>query len=97
MFPMKDRWFSNPTQVFWTCKALLDGRAISHKTEIREVQGWRLGAIVHRLKTRYGWPIHAEYRGAENVAYYRLDPGADRAVLRFPPSAMALAGAKGAE
>ncbi len=31
------RFYSNPTQVHWTCKALLDGRTTSHKTEIREV------------------------------------------------------------
>lgn len=86
-----DRWFSNPTQVFWTCKALLDGRVISHKTEIREVKGWRLGAIVHRLRAEFDWPILVEYRGPENVAHYRLAPGCDRSKLRFPRSAQALA------
>ncbi|SMX43909.1 hypothetical protein RUA8715_02302 [Ruegeria arenilitoris] len=70
-----NQWFSNRSQVFWTCKALLDGRTISHKTEIREVRGWRLGAIVHRLKSEYDWPIQAEYRGPENVAYYSMKPG----------------------
>lgn len=85
-----DRWFSGQTQVFWTCKALLDGRTISHKTEIREVRGWRLGAIVHRLKHEFGWPIHAEYRGPDNIAHYRLSPGTDLARLRFPPSAKQL-------
>ncbi|WP_254444547.1 MULTISPECIES: hypothetical protein [unclassified Ruegeria] len=49
-----DQWYSNRSQVFWTCKALLDGRTISHMTETREVRGWRLGAIVHRLKSEYG-------------------------------------------
>lgn len=86
-----DRWYSNPTQVYWTCKNLLDGRTISTKTEIREVKGWRLGAIIHNLKSRYGWPIIAEYRGPENVAYYYLAPGTDRTRLRFPPSAKRLA------
>ncbi|WP_071672698.1 hypothetical protein [Nioella nitratireducens] len=86
-----NRWFSGQTQVFWTCKALLDGRTISHKTEIREVRGWRLGAIVHRLKHEYGWPIHAEYRGPQNIAHYCLAETADRAALRLPPSAKALA------
>jgi len=85
-----DRFYSNPTQVYWTCKALLDGRAISHKTEIREVKGWRLGAIVHNLRKHYGWPIEAEYRGPENIAYYTLRPGTDRASLHFPQSAKAL-------
>jgi hypothetical protein len=86
-----DRWFSGETQVFWCCKALIDWRIISHKTEIREVKGWRLGAIIHLLRSKYGWPIDAEYRGPENVAYYRLRPGTDIARLRFPPSAKALA------
>lgn len=91
-----DRWYSNPTQVYWTCKALLDGRTISTRTEIREVRGWRLGAIVHTLKSRYKWPILAEYRGPENVAHYRLAPGTDAASLRFPPSARRLAEEGGA-
>jgi hypothetical protein len=86
-----DNFYSNPTQVFWTCQALLNGREISHKTEIREVRGWRLGAIVHNLKANYGWPILAEYRAPENVAFYRLDPACDRTRLRFPRSAHALA------
>lgn len=89
-----DRWYSGKTQVFWTCKALMEGRSISHKTEIREVRGWRLGAIVHRLKSEYAWPILTDYRGPYNVAYYRLDPKADCTALRFPRSASAL-GAKG--
>lgn len=87
----RNQWYSGPSQVYWTCEALLDGRTISHKTEIREVRGWRLGAIVHRLRHRYGWPIAVEYRGPENVAYYWLPAGIDRASLRFPPSAAALA------
>jgi len=86
-----NRWYSNPTQVYWTCKALLDGRTISHKTEIREVKGWRLGAIIHRLKTDFKWPIHVEYRGPENIAHYKLSPSADRKALRFPRSARHLA------
>ena len=86
-----DRFFSNTTQVFWCCKALLDGRTISHKTEIREVKGWRLGAIIHTLRKKYDWPITAEYRGPENIAFYRLPPATDRTTLRFPPSAKMLA------
>ena len=87
----QDRFYSNPTQVFLCCKALLGGRGISHKTEIREVNGWRLGAIIHTLRKKYDWPITAEYRGPENIAFYRLPPGADRSRLRFPPSAKELA------
>ena len=86
-----DRFYSNPTQVFWTCQALTQGRVISHKTEIREVKGWRLAAITERLRKRYGWPILTDYRGPENVAHYRLEPGTDIARLRFPPSAKSLA------
>lgn len=86
-----DRWYSNATQVFWCCEALLRGKCISTKSEIRAVKGWRLAAIVHRLKSDYGWPIQTEYRGAENVAHYRLAQGTDMSRLRFPPSAKALA------
>jgi hypothetical protein len=80
-------WYSNPTQVYWTCQALLSGRVISHRTEIREVQGWRLGAIIHRLRRQYDWPINTEYRGLDNVAHYSLSKDCDRQKLRFPPSA----------
>ena len=87
---MTRSWYSGATQVFWTCKALIEGRTISHKTEIREMKGWRLGAIIHRLRSEFGWPIEVEYRGPENVAYYRLKPGTGRESLRFPPSARSL-------
>jgi hypothetical protein len=92
-----DKFYSRPTQVFWTCQALLKGRTISHVTEIREVRGWRLGAIIHRLKSDYGWPIQTTYRKPDNVAFYSLAPGADRATLRFPPSASALGNGEGAQ
>ncbi|MFD0860415.1 hypothetical protein [Roseovarius aquimarinus] len=85
-----DNFYSSDSQVFWTCKALLDGRTISHKTEIREVRGWRLGAIIHRLRHEFGWPIQTEYRGPQNVAHYSLKAGIDRAALQFPRSARAL-------
>ena len=85
-----EKFYSSESQVFWTCKALLDGRTISHKTEIREVRGWRLGAIIHRLRHHYGWPIQAEYRGPQNVAHYSLKAEIDRAALRFPRSASEL-------
>lgn len=84
------RWFSGETQVYWACKAMVDGRTISHKTEIREVKGWRLGAVIHLLRSRYKWPIPVEYRGSENVAHYRRSPGTDIARLHFPPSAKGL-------
>ena len=91
-----DRWYSSPTQVFWTCKALIDGRTISTRTEIREVRGWRLGAIVHTLREGYGWPIQTELRGPEGVAFYRLAPDTDPKRLRYPPSARRLAEEGGA-
>ena len=90
-------FYSKPTQVFWTCKALLSGVPISHKDEIREVNGWRLGAIVHRLRNEYDWPIAVEYRCPENIAYYSMQPGFDRSRLRFPPSAKVLAEEGGAQ
>lgn len=85
-----DGFYSNPTQIFWCCKALIEGRTISHKTEIREVRGWRLSAICERLRKEFGWPILPDYRGPENIAYYRLAPGTDVKRLRFPPSARSL-------
>jgi len=92
-----DQFYSGQTQVFWTCQALLKGRTISHVTEIREVRGWRLGAIIHRLKTDYAWPIQTTYRKPDNVAFYSLSPDADRSALRFPPSASALGNGEGAQ
>ena len=83
--------FSGSTQVFWTCKALIGGRAISHQTEIREVRGWRLGAIIHRLKQEYAWPITTDYLPGSRIAIYRLNPDTDLTRLRFPPSAAELA------
>ena len=82
-----EHWHSSQTQVAWSCAALLSGRKISHRAEIREVRGWRLGAIIHRLRRHYGWPIVTEYRGPENVAFYHLDPACDHTKLRFPRSA----------
>ncbi|WP_405403619.1 hypothetical protein [Paracoccus sp. Ld10] len=85
-----ERWYSDPTQIYWTCKALIGGRILSTKTEIREVKGWRLAAITEKLRKQYGWPILTDYRGPKNVAHYRLAPGTDIARLRLPPSAKSL-------
>lgn len=85
-----DRWYSSPTQIFWTCKALKEGRILSTKTEIREVKGWRLAAVCHKLMKVYHWPILVDYRGPENIAHYRLAPGTNVSRLKFPPSAKAL-------
>ena len=87
---MTDRWYSNKTQIFWTCKALIEGRTINHMDEIGEVRGWRLGAIIFKLKREYNWPICAEYKPPENIAYYKLAPGIDWQSLRFPKSAQGL-------
>lgn len=86
-----DCWFSSPTQIYWCCKALRDGRCINHRTEVREVRGWRLAAICERLCKQYGWPLITEYRGPENTAYYSLAPGMDLFKLSYPASAPLLA------
>ena len=83
-------WYSSPTQRFWTCKALIEGRVISTNMEINEVQGWRLAAIIHALAKDYGWPIESEYRGKANIKHYWLRPGTDPATLRYPLSAKTL-------
>lgn len=84
-------WYSSPTQVYWTCAALLEGREITHRDEIGEARGWRLAAICNRLKVQYGWPVQVRYAAPENIAHYSLRPGTDRTALRYPPSATALA------
>lgn len=86
-----DRWYSSPTQRYWTCKALIEGRTISTRSEIREVKGWRLAAIVETLKSKYHWPIKTELRGPDNVAHYCLPAGTDITALTYPPSAKSLA------
>lgn len=82
-----DLTFSSPSQVSWTCAALLSGRTIGHHEEIAEAQGWRLSAIIWRLKRKYDWPILTVNTGPENHAEYKLEPGIDRSRLLFPPSA----------
>jgi len=80
-------FFSGKTQIEWTCRAFLSGRTIGHDDEINETRGWRLAAIVCRLKKDYGWPIDTVYSGPEGYARYKLRPGYNRAQLSFPPSA----------
>jgi len=84
-------FYSSDSQIRWACAGFLSGRTLGHHDEIAEVQGWRLAAIVWRLKRKYGWPITTEYVGPENRACYKLAPGTDRAKLNFPPSARDLA------
>ena len=94
---LDDQFYSGQTKVYWCCDELLKGREISCETEIREVRGWRLGAIIYRLKSDYGWPILTTYRRPDNVAFYRLSADANHSGLRFPPSASALANKKAAQ
>lgn len=84
---MSEQWYSNRTQVYWTCRALVMGRTINHMDEIGEVRGWRLGAIVHTLRTQYGWPIETEYRGPERIGHYRLSASCGVLALNYPRSA----------
>ena len=58
--------------------------------EIGEARGWRLGAIIHNLRTKYHWPVLTDYRGPERIAHYRLSERADWRTLDFPPSAKPL-------
>lgn len=87
---MAKHWYSNKTQIFWTCKALLGGRTINHMDEIGEARGWRLGAIIHNLRQKYYWPIETEYRGSERIAHYSLRDDTDWRALKFPDSAKTL-------
>ncbi len=79
------RWYSSETQIRWACLMLIKGREISHAHEIAEANGWRLGAIIHRLKKRFNWPIQARY-GERGIAYYRLAKGTDTEALKKPRS-----------
>lgn len=87
---MADHWHSNRTQIYWTCKALVQGRTINHMDEIGEARGWRLGAIIHNLRHKYNWPIQTDYRGPERIAHYRLPGRTDWRGLEFPRSAKRL-------
>ena len=88
-------FYAKPTSVYWTCKALTEGRTISQLTQIQNVKGWRLGAIIHRLRWEYGWPIKTEYSSPGQISLYSLAPDTDRSKLRFPKSAEALGAGKG--
>ncbi|SDI73527.1 hypothetical protein [Salipiger marinus] len=86
-----DLLYSSQSQIFWTFKALRDGRTLSTRAEIRDVKGWRLSAVTERLRKQYVGSILTEYRGPQNIAHYRLAPGTDLSKLRLPPSAKSLA------
>ncbi|SDJ63833.1 hypothetical protein [Aliiruegeria lutimaris] len=87
---MNDPWYSNPTQVYFACRALALGKTLNHMDVIMGVRGWRLGAIVHTLRVIYGWPIVTEFCGPERIGHYRLNPTCDPTELDFPPSARRL-------
>ena len=87
---MSKHWPSNHSQVYWTCMALAQSSAINHMDEIGEVKGWRLGAIIHSLRSKYNWPIGTEFRGPERIAHYSLVKGTDWRGLEFPRSAKAV-------
>lgn len=88
---MNDQWFSNPTQIYFACRALAQGQTLNHMDVIRGVRGWRLSAIVNTLRSEYDWPIVTEYRGPERIGHYHLSKSCDLTKLDFPPSARRLA------
>ena len=92
-----DKFYSKPTSVYMACKLLLEGQTISQVTLMQTGHGWRLGAIIHSLKTKYAWPIQTTYSTPDNVAFYSLKAGIDRTALRFPQSASALGKLEGAQ
>ena len=87
---MKHKSYSSKTKIYWTCRALLLGRTITHKDEIGEVFGWRLGAIIHTLRTEYQWPIKSQKNSSDGIAYYSLPDACNPDELKFPRSALAL-------
>ena len=82
-------FYSKPTSVYIACKLLLDGQTISQITLMQSGHGWRLGAIMHRLRWECGWPIYTEYTSGR-IALYSLAPGTDPTKLRLPKSAEGL-------
>lgn len=88
---MTDHWFSNPTQIYFACRALALGQTLNHMDVIKGVRGWRLSAIVETLRNRYAWPIVTEYRGPERIGHYHLSKTCDVTKLDYPPSARRLA------
>ncbi|HDY96308.1 hypothetical protein LCGC14_0153770 [marine sediment metagenome] len=87
--------YSHDKQVHWSCKTLVDQCETSHSPEIKEVSGWRLGAIIQRLKPDYGWPIKTRYHSSWNVAIASPPVETDRTDQCFPPSEPALGNVEG--
>ena len=78
----QERWYSSPTQRFWACKALIEGREISHETEISEVM-YTSQACYSRKKAIVGAETVAQYKkgtkvnivAATDTGYYKLADG----------------------
>lgn len=79
------RWYSDDTQIRWACLQLIKGREISHACEIAEANGWRLSAIVHKLRHQFKWPIVTRY-DENRHAHYRLANGTNGEELEKPQS-----------
>ncbi|MBL8252216.1 MAG: hypothetical protein JNJ76_01260 [Candidatus Competibacter sp.] len=50
------------TQGEWVKRQLLAGKALAHPDLMKACGGrggWRLGAIVHTLRVKHGWPIES--------------------------------------
>lgn len=75
---MSDHWYANPTQIYYTCRALALGQTLNHMDVVRGVKSWRLAAIVCTLRKEYAWPILREDRGPENIAHYFFPSPATR-------------------
>ena len=80
-----DRWYSNESQIRWACLELIKGREISHADEIAEARGWRLSAIIYRLRHHYKWPITTRYDD-NRIGHYRLSGDVDCEALKKPRS-----------
>lgn len=79
------RWYSDDTQIRWACLQLMQGREISHACEIAEANGWRLSAIIHKLRHQFKWPIETRY-DENRHAHYRLEKNTDGEKLKKPRS-----------
>lgn len=70
------------TQADWVKARLLDGEALDHSDLIRACNGcggWRLGAVVHKLR-KGGWPVESRPLAgtgceANPAVCYVLPPG----------------------
>ncbi len=60
-------------------EALRSGERLTHADALAKGWGWRLAADVFALRTRYGWPIHADLidqgKGRNPIARYSLPAG----------------------